>query len=156
MPVKTGKDMTPAERKKRAHTSYSKSWKTGTRKKKNSYEPCASFGGKVVCFGNKKKKEPKKKVDRSKDAKQTPSPVKIADDKKPPMNKKVVSKTPTKAELYAMTSAEIKKLYGKVSIQTLNNMLVAEGIRDKNTTSKAGTKETKIKRLYRAGRRVTP
>ena len=35
-------------------------------------------------------------------------------------------------------------------------MLVAEGIRDKNTTSKAGTKETKIKRLYRAGRRVTP
>lgn len=33
MAVKTAKDMTPEEKKKRAHTSYSVSWKTGTRKK---------------------------------------------------------------------------------------------------------------------------
>ena len=72
------------------------------------------------------------------------------------MNKKVIKKTPTLAELNAMTSAEIKKLYSKVSIKTLNNMLVAEGIRGKDSTNKVGTKEQKIRRLIKAGRRVTP
>jgi len=154
MAIKTGKDMTPEERKKRAHISYSKSWKTGTRKKKNKYEPCATFNGKVVCNLGKKKS----KVDKEKNPKQTPSPVKIDKDKKPAVATKEVKKTPSAQMIKDMSDSEIKKLYSKVSVEKINKILEAEALRQKGVTSRnlGGTKAQKIRRLFAKGRSVTP
>jgi len=154
MAVKTGKDMSPEEKKKRAHTSYSVSWKTGTRKKKQSYEPCATFNGKVVCNLGKKKKS----VDKKKNPKTTPSPVKIDSSKKPPQSTKEVKKTPSAEKIKNMSDDEIKKLYSNVSVDKINKILEAEGLRKKGVTSRnlGGTKPQKIKKLFAKGRAVSP